>query len=74
MHLIGVQTRYWLASDMADTKFQYNADALLEMIKKIIGKSPKHFITDELPTYMKSSRKVFGKIQNIQDIFICVDI
>ena len=40
------QTRYWLASDMADTKFQYNADMLLEMTKKTIGKDPKHFITD----------------------------
>ena len=55
------QTRYWLASDMADTKFQYNADMLLEMTKKTIGKDPKHFITDGLPAYMKSSRKVFGK-------------
>ena len=55
------QTRYWLASDMADTKFQHNADTLLEMTKKTIGKAPKHFITDGLPAYMKSSRKVFGK-------------
>ena len=27
-------TRYWLASDLADNKFQHNADSLLDMAKK----------------------------------------
>ena len=54
-------TRYWLASDMAHTKFQHNADTLLELTKKKIGKCPAHFVTDGLPAYMKSSKKVFGK-------------
>ncbi len=47
---------------MADTKFQHNADHLLEMTKQVAGnRSPKHFITDGLPAYMKSSKKIFGK-------------
>ncbi len=46
---------------MVDTKFQHNADILLEMIRKTIGKPPKHFITDGLLAYMKSPRKVFDK-------------
>lgn len=54
-------TRYWLASDMADTKFQHNADNLLELTKKAIGKNPTYFITDGLPAYQKASKKVFGK-------------
>ena len=54
-------TRYWLASDMAETKFQHNADNLLKLTKEKIGKSPAHFVTDGLPAYMKSSKKVFGK-------------
>jgi putative transposase len=54
-------TRYWLASDMADTKFQHNADRLLELTKNAIGKNPTNFITDGLPAYKKSSKKVFGK-------------
>lgn len=54
-------TRYWLASDIADTKFQHNADHLLELTKKAIGKNPTQFITDGLPAYKKSSKKVFGK-------------
>ena len=54
-------TRYWLASDMAHTKFQHNADALLEKTKTKIGKSPAHFVTDGLPAYMKSSKKGIWK-------------
>ncbi len=54
-------TRYWLASDLADNKFQHNADNLLHLTKQQAGKTPKHFITDKLPAYMKSSKKIFGK-------------
>ena len=57
-------TRYWLASDMAHTKYQHNADRLLELTKKKIGKSLAHFVTDGLQAYMKSSQKVFGKKTN----------
>ena len=57
-------TRYWLASDMAHTKFQHNADKLLELTKEKIGKNPAHFVTDGLPACMKSSKKVFGKKTN----------
>jgi transposase-like protein len=54
-------TRYWLASDLAETKFQHNADKLLQLTKDAIGKTPKQFITDGLPAYKKSSRRIFGK-------------
>ena len=55
-------TRYWITKDMADTKFQHNADRLLELTKKNIGgKIPRHFITDGFPAYQKASRRVFGK-------------
>lgn len=54
-------TRYWLASDLADTKYQHNADKLLELTKQAIGKTPRQFITDGLPAYKKSSKKIFGK-------------
>ena len=50
-------TRYWLASEMAHTKFQHNADKLLELTKEKIGKNPAHFVTDGLPAYMKSSQE-----------------
>ena len=55
-------TRFWLAKDMAGTKFQHNANTLLKLTKKVIGnKTPRHFTTDGLPAYEKSSRKIFGR-------------
>ena len=57
-------TRYWLASDIADNKFKHNADSLLDMTKKQTGKSPRNFITDGLPAYAKSSKRIFDKKTN----------
>lgn len=55
-------TRYWLAKDMAETKFKQNGDTLLKLTKKAMGnKTPRHFTTDGLPAYEKSSRRIFGK-------------
>ena len=50
-----------MVSDMVHTKFHYNADKMLELTKEKIGKNPAYFVTDGLPSYMKSSKKVFGK-------------
>ena len=59
---------------MVDTKFQHNADRLLELTKNAIGKSPKHFTTDGLPAYRKSSKRVFGKdAQHYSHIHLCED-
>jgi len=57
-------SRYWLASDMTETKFQHNADNLLLLTKRQAGKNPRNFITDGLPAYTKSSKKIFGKKTN----------
>jgi len=57
-------SRFWLASDMADNKFHHNTDNLLFMTKLQAGKNPRNFITDGLQAYMKSSKKVFGKKTN----------
>ena len=57
-------TRYWLASDIAETKFQHNADNLLQLTKLQAGKNPRNFITDGLQAYSKSSKKVFGEKTN----------
>ena len=56
---------------MMDTKFQH----LLEMIKKTIGKTPKHFIINGLPAYMKSPCKVFCKdTRHSRHIHLCRDM
>ena len=54
--------RFWIAKDISHTKFQHNADHLLELTKQTAGnKNPRQFITDGLPAYVKSSRRIFGK-------------
>ena len=69
------QTRYWLASDMADTKFQHNANTWSGMTKKIIGKNPKYFIFRGLSAHMKSSRKVFDSdTRHSRYIHLCKDM
>lgn len=52
---------YFLAYDLADTKEHHKADDLLIRTKEAIDKSLKHFTTDELLAYTKSSKRVFGK-------------
>ena len=39
-------SRYWLTSDLAETKFQHNTDKLLELTNAKIGKSSSHFVID----------------------------
>ena len=68
-------SRYWLASDMAETKFQHNADNLLKLTKDAIGRNPVHIVTDGLPAYMKSSKRVFGtKTHHTRHIHIQKDM
>ena len=55
------ETRFWLIGEMADTKFQHQADKLLVSTVNMTQKTPRAFITDGLPAYSKSAKKVFGK-------------
>ena len=41
----------------------------LELTEEKIGQNLAHFVTDGLPDYMKSSKKVFGKKTNHSDTF-----
>ena len=52
----------------------YNEEQVLST-KRQAGKSPRNFITDGLPAYMKSSKKIFGKKTNhIRHIHIQKDM
>ena len=65
-------TRFWITQELADSKFQHNADNLLrQTLKQTGGKKPTNFITDGLPAYAKSSEKVFGKkTQHVKHIHL----
>ena len=54
-------TRFWITQELADSKFQHDANNLLRQTLKQTGRKPTNFITDGLPAYAKSSEKVFGK-------------
>lgn len=54
-------TRFWLAAEMAHSKYQHDSDNLLHMTLHQIGRIPSVFITDRLPGYGKSCSRVFGR-------------
>ncbi len=53
------ETRFWIAQEVAETKFTHDARKLLQMSKQLMGKKPKIFITDGLRTYHDAYFKEF---------------
>ena len=52
-------TRFWITQELAYSKHQHNADNLLQQtLRQTGGSKPTNFITDGLPAYDKSSKKV----------------
>ncbi|SNQ59903.1 DDE-type integrase/transposase/recombinase [Candidatus Methanoperedens nitratireducens] len=49
--LMDDETRYWIAQEVADTKYKHDARALFHKGKEIAGKRPNVLITDGLPSY-----------------------
>jgi putative transposase len=62
------ETRFWIAQEVADTKQKHNARKLFRQAKRLMKKQPKIFITDGLPTYAVSAKKVFPKAKHIRKI------
>ena len=54
------ETRFWLAHEVADSKFKHNAESLLRMGKKAAGKTPSVLVTDGLPAYRDAFRKTYA--------------
>jgi len=52
-------TRFWIAQEVADSKFSHNAQNLLAMSKKVTKKTPSVFVTDGLPAYNDAFKKEF---------------
>ena len=57
------QTRFWIAQEVADTKYTADVRSLFQHGKHIAGKQPKTLITDGAPTFTKHTRKNFGPQQ-----------
>jgi putative transposase len=62
------ETRYWIAQEVGETKDKHDARKLFMQARRLMKKQPKIFITDGLPTYSATSRKVFPKANHIRKI------
>jgi putative transposase len=62
------ETRYWIAQEVAETKDKHDARKLFIQARRIMKKQPKTFITDGLPTYSVTAKKVFPKANHIRKI------
>lgn len=62
--LMDDETRYWIAQEVADTKFMHDAKGLFHDGKKIAGKRPNVLITDGLPSYHEAFNKEFFTLKN----------
>ena len=51
------EIRFWIAQEVADSKFKYDAQSLLKMGKQVTKKTPSVFVTDGLPDYNDAFKK-----------------
>jgi len=57
--LMDDETRYWIAQEVAESKYKHDARRLFELGKKVTGKKPMTIITDGLPAYHDAYKKEF---------------
>ncbi len=57
--LMDDETRYWIAQEVAGTKYKHDARSLFAMGKEVTGKRPNVLITDGLPAYHDAFNKEF---------------
>ncbi len=57
--LMDDETRYWIAQEVADTKFKHDAQGLFHEGKEITGKRPNVLITDGLQSYHDAFNREF---------------
>src|SRR5271157_585046 len=62
--LIDDETRYWIAQEVADTKYKHDARSVFHQAKEIAGKRPETLITDGLPSYRDAFNKEFFTQKN----------
>ena len=69
------ETRYWIAQEVADTKYTHDARVLFQKAKAVAGKRPHVLITDGAPNYVEAVTREFypnvePKTLHIRDIQI----
>jgi len=57
--LMDDETRYWIAQEVAESKYKHDARMLFQMGVKVTGKKPIALITDGLQAYRDACKKEF---------------
>jgi transposase-like protein len=57
--LMDDETRFWIAQEVAESKYKHNARVLFQLGVKATGKKPMTIITDGLPAYHDAYKKEF---------------
>jgi len=57
--LMDDETRFWIAQEVAQTKYNHNASKLFAMGKQLAGKKPTTLITDGLCAYQQAYNREF---------------
>jgi len=68
--LMDDETRFWIAQEVADSKFKHDARNLLRMAKEKMETKPKVFVTDGLQAYRDAFKKEYGAVKKGSPIHI----
>jgi transposase-like protein len=58
------ETRFWIAQEVADSKFKHDARVLFQLSKKVTGKKPTTLITDGLRVYHDAFIREFWSFED----------
>lgn len=68
--LMDDETRFWIAQEVADSKFKHDARNLLRMGKEKMQTKPNVFVTDGLSAYNDAFKKEYGAVKKGSPIHI----
>ena len=68
--LMDDETRFWIAQEVADSKFKHDARNLLRMAKESMQTKPRVFVTDGLQAYRDAFKKEYGAVPKGSPIHI----
>jgi transposase-like protein len=62
--LMDDETRFWIAQEVAETKYKHDARRLFQLGMKLAGKKPMTLITDGLLAYHQAYKSEFWTVRN----------
>ena len=57
------ETRYWIAQEVAESKYKHDARKLFQLAKKVTGTKPMTLVTDGLRAYQDAYKKEFRTLR-----------